>query len=173
MLWWMQDWKTGPPAVCDCNLTVSNWFDPHVSLWGNPSAPLLYPIKLLDIRALTQAVMYLYARDCNATDGPQFWWRDMLIALADIPNTMVDYYGVRPPREVVGFCEPFWADFIQPKVFSMGKDLFWEALHVLRDVIVERGWLLPTPAPVLPNGRLATEISPRVSDEAVKWDIGM
>lgn len=160
MLCWIDlDWKVDRPAPTDPHLTLDNWF--NLPVWkeydgGIPPSTTLdrYPVKLLEVTVLTQAVMYLYCRDYKKTDGRQHWWEPMLLALGNLE----DVHGKRLVKNVGGFCQPYWADFIYPKHVSELNELFWDALVMLQAALIRNEWLPPWP--ILAISGLPQEIPP-------------
>lgn len=155
MLWWMKDWTVDRPTTVDPLFTLSDWF--NIPIWGEcpegipPNASIdgdRYPVRLLDLDALTQAMMYLYCRDYKETDGYQHWWKPLLVALADVPDYQVGNDGIRPERSIGGFPKEFWAGFIRPRRNTGRRDLDWKQLTALRGVLIRNDYLPPA---VLPN----------------------
>lgn len=160
MFWWIDlDWEVDRPAPTHPYLTLDNWF--NLPVWkeydgGMPPSKTLdrYPVKLLEVTVLTQAVMHLYCRDYKETDGRQHWWKPMLLALGDLE----DVHGKRLVRKVGGVCQPFWADFTHPKHVSEPNDLSWDALVMLQAALIRNEWLPPWP--VLASSGLPLEVPP-------------
>lgn len=134
MLWRMKDWTVERPALTDTQITLSSWF--NLPWWqgcssASSSANLdRYPVKILELNALTEALMYLYCRDYRDSNGRQHWWEPMLLVLADLPGEQKDFEGARSSRVVTKFCQPYWDDFV---FFPPRRDSTWEDDYLSED----------------------------------------
>ncbi|KAL3481740.1 hypothetical protein BJX99DRAFT_253267 [Aspergillus californicus] len=93
ILFWLPDYEAGPPRANDGHLTVSSCPLLPPAYPAGPTGPWseLYPIQMLNPNSLTEAVLYLLARDLP---NPEYFrphtgqvWRDMKFALADCKDT--------------------------------------------------------------------------------------